>query len=93
MLLGVLLITIASPVPAQDNAVAQVSLARNAKFISLPFLPRCMQVALIQGDPRQGASVELAKIAPHCVIAPHWHAAATRLIFINGYGLHRLSDG
>ena len=59
-------------------------------FMQVPFLPPCMQVALVQGNPRAGASIQLARISPGCVIPPHWHTANTRLIFISGYGTHQV---
>jgi len=61
-----------------------------AHFIQLPFLPPCMHVALVQGDPRKSASVELARINASCVIPPHWHAANTQLFFVSGYGTHQV---
>ena len=77
---------------ATPGAAGRFSIAspESSQFVRLPFLPPCMRVALLEGDPRKGASVELARIAPSCVIPPHWHEANTRLIFVNGYGTHRV---
>jgi mannose-6-phosphate isomerase-like protein (cupin superfamily) len=61
-----------------------------AQYIHLPFLPPCMTVSMAEGDPRKGASVELARIAAGCLIPAHWHAANTRLIVISGYGVHQI---
>ncbi|MFN2450012.1 MAG: cupin domain-containing protein [Candidatus Baltobacteraceae bacterium] len=76
---------------AQDFP-ALVATPASAKFVRLPFLPSCMTVAMVQGDPRSGPSIELARIAPGCFIPRHWHTANTRLIFISGRGTHELGN-
>jgi len=75
---------------ASEDAAPIISSPQTARFNAVPFLPPCMRVAVVQGDPRKGASVQLARIAPGCFIPPHWHTANTRLIFVSGYGTHRV---
>jgi len=83
----------ASAASTDETLPSVVASLHTARFITLPFLPPCMRVALVQGDPRQGASVELAKMRSGCVIPPLWHAANTRLIFVSGYGVHQTKNG
>jgi quercetin dioxygenase-like cupin family protein len=66
---------------------------RSAHFIHVPFLPSCMRVSMVQGNPRKGASVQLAQIEPGCLIPAHTHDANTRLILVKGYGVYQVKGG
>ncbi len=72
--------------PSQDRFI--LSPATSSAFRNVAFLPRCMKVAVKQGDPRHGASVLLARIDSGCLIPWHWHTANTRLLFVSGRGTH-----
>jgi len=91
-------VALGSPVQGAEKIAGRAAQFRiaspeTAHFIRVPFLPSCMRVSMVQGDPRKGASIVLARIAPGCVIPAHWHNANTQLIFISGYGTHQIRDG
>lgn len=77
---------------AQDNGMAFASPAKS-KFMKMPNLPECVQVAVERGDPSKGPSVLLLKLEPGCTIPWHWHTAAENLIIVKGTGTMQMKDG
>ncbi len=75
---------------APSHGAFILSPASSSAFRNVPFLPRCMKIAVKQGDPRRGASVLLARIDSGCLIPWHWHTANTRLLFVSGRGTHMM---
>jgi len=69
---------------AQDNDNPIVNPAAGAKFAAIPNAPACFTIAVEKGDPTKGASVILARFAPHCVAAYHWHTPSETAMVASG---------
>ena len=67
---------------APDNPI--VSPAAGAKFGPAPNAPACFTIAVEKGDPSKGPSVILARFAPHCVAAYHWHTPSETVMVASG---------
>jgi quercetin dioxygenase-like cupin family protein len=70
--------------PAQDNDNAIVNPAAGATFAPIPNAPECFTIAVEKGDPTKGASVILARFAPHCVAPYHWHTPGETAMVASG---------
>ena len=57
---------------AQNSDNPIVNPKAGAKFTPIPNAPECFTIAVEKGDPTKGASVILARFAPHCVAPYHW---------------------
>ncbi len=75
---------------AQDSP--HVTKAATAKFMKMPMLPQCTQVAAQEGDPMKGGAVILIKAMAGCKVPWHWHTAAERLYFVSGRGKIEMKD-
>jgi quercetin dioxygenase-like cupin family protein len=67
---------------ATENPI--VNPAASAKFAPIPNAPECFTIAVEKGDPTQGASVILARFAPHCVAPYHWHTPSETAMVASG---------
>jgi quercetin dioxygenase-like cupin family protein len=67
---------------ADDKAI--VAMAATAKFGPAANAPDCFTISVERGDPSKGASVILAKFAPHCVAPFHWHTPSETVMIVNG---------
>ena len=75
------LLTFGTPILADDHAVGR-NLAE-MKFVTFPGLPECGLNAVLSGDPAQGPSTILAKIASGCTVPWHWHTPNEELMCIS----------
>lgn len=92
-LLFLFFVAVASCLVAQDNNAMSFATPSKSKFMKMPNLPDCMQVAVERGDPSKGPSVLLLKLEPGCTIPWHWHTAAENLIIVKGTGSMQMKDG
>ena len=69
---------------AQDADQPLVSPKAGAKFTAIPNAPECFTIAVEKGDPTKGASVILARFAPHCVAPYHWHTPSETAMIVSG---------
>jgi len=67
---------------ADDKAI--VATAATAKFGPAAKAPDCFTISVERGDPSKGASIILAKFAPHCVAPFHWHTPSETVMIVNG---------
>jgi len=101
VMLMLLILALAAPLPAQDMQQMPYAAAATSKFMSLPVLPACATFAAQRGDPNKGAAVLLLKITGGCVIPWHWHTASESLMMVSGKakvemkpsGAHTLTAG
>ena len=80
-----LVVAATSSVSAQtgdDKAI--VATAATAKFGPAANAPDCFTISVERGDPSKGASVILAKFAPHCVAPFHWHTPSETVMIVSG---------
>src|SRR5437868_6279483 len=75
-------LTCVSAQTADDKAI--VATAATAKFGPAPNAPDCFTISVERGDPSKGASVILAKFAPHCVAPFHWHTPSETVMIVSG---------
>src|ERR1700746_707437 len=75
-------LTCVSAQTADDKAI--VAMAATAKFGPAANAPVCFTISVERGDPSKGASVILAKFAPHCVAPFHWHTPSETVMIVNG---------
>ncbi len=76
---------------AQDSSPHVVK-AATTKFMKLPMLPQCMELAAQEGDPMKGAAVILIKMTAGCEVPWHWHTANERLYMVSGRGKIEMKD-
>ena len=91
--LGLLLVV---PAAAAAQASGDAMVGRNVadqKFAPVPGLPTCGNGAVQSGDPSQGASIILAKIATGCIVPWHWHTPNERLMLVSGTAKVEMKDG
>jgi quercetin dioxygenase-like cupin family protein len=74
----------AASLAAQENNAPIISPAAGVKFTAIPNAPPCFTIAVEQGDPTKGASVILARFAPHCVAPFHWHTPGETVMVSSG---------
>jgi quercetin dioxygenase-like cupin family protein len=75
-------LTCVSAQTADDKAI--VATAATAKFGPAANAPDCFTISVERGDPSKGASVILAKFAPHCVAPFHWHTPSETVMIVSG---------
>jgi quercetin dioxygenase-like cupin family protein len=83
-LLTLALVFCALHLPAQETDQPIVSPKAGAKFTAIPNAPKCFTIAVEKGDPTKGASVILARFAPHCAASYHWHTPAETVMVASG---------
>ena len=66
-----------------------------ARFAPVPIMPSCATVAPVRGDPRNGPSVVLVKLAAGCRVPWHWHTPNEDVIVATGtgVGVMEMKDG
>jgi quercetin dioxygenase-like cupin family protein len=69
---------------AQNSDNPIVNPKAGAKFTPIPNAPECFTIAVEKGDPTKGASVILARFAPHCVAPYHWHTPSETVMVASG---------
>jgi quercetin dioxygenase-like cupin family protein len=69
---------------AQNTEQPIVSPKAGAKFTAIPNAPACFTIAVEKGDPTKGPSVILARFAPHCAAAFHWHTPSETVMVASG---------
>jgi quercetin dioxygenase-like cupin family protein len=69
---------------AQETNNPIVNPAAGAKFAAIPNAPPCFTISVEKGDPTKGASVILARFAPHCVAPFHWHSPSETVMVASG---------
>lgn len=62
-------------------------------FNTVPGLPTCTPGSVQSGDPRNGPSVILGKMATGCSIPWHWHTSTERLMLVSGVARVEAKDG
>lgn len=63
------------------------------KFVTVPGLPTCSPGSVQNGDPRNGSSIILAKMAAGCSIPWHWHTPNEHLMLVRGVARVEMKDG
>jgi len=64
-----------------------------ARFAPVPIMPSCATVAPVRGDPRNGPSVVIVKLAAGCRVPWHWHTPHEDVIVASGTGVLEMKDG
>ncbi len=77
---------------AQDSDAPHVVKMTASKFMKLPILPSCMDVAAQEGDPMHGAATLLVKMSAGCTVPWHWHTAKEKLLIVSGRGKAEMKD-
>src|SRR5215213_1093394 len=62
-------------------------------FGPTPGLPTCASGAVQSGNPVNGPSIILARIAAGCVIPWHWHTPNEHLMLVSGVARLQMKDG
>lgn len=83
-LLTLTMFLVVSRLAAQEPDQPIVSPKATAKFTTIPNAPECFTIAVEKGDPSKGASVILARFAPHCVAPFHWHTPNETAMIASG---------
>lgn len=82
--------------PAAAAAQAPGAIGRNLTdqtFAPTPGLPTCAAAAVQSGNPLDGPSIILARIAAGCVIPWHWHTPNEHLMLASGVARLQMKDG
>jgi quercetin dioxygenase-like cupin family protein len=64
-----------------------------AKFAPVPIMPSCATVAPVRGNPRNGLSVVIVKLAAGCRVPWHWHTPNEDVIVVSGTVVLEMKDG
>ncbi len=67
--------------PIQES---MITTAQQNTFKSSTVLPDCYTYAVVRGDPENGASVTLSKLAAGCKVPWHTHSANAQVLFVSG---------
>ena len=84
LLLTLMMLVLAAMVDAQESNNPIINPAAGAKFAAIPNAPACFTISVEKGDPGKGASVILARFAPHCVAPFHWHTPSETVMVASG---------
>ena len=76
----------------QEASHGHAAKASAAKYMTLPVLPACAEIAAQEGDPMKEAAVILIKTKSGCVIPWHWHTASEKLYFVSGKAKVEMKD-
>ena len=71
----------ASGLPLQD---ALIKTTKENAFRSSTVLPDCYTYAVVRGDPENGTSVTISKLAAGCKVPWHTHSANAQVLFVSG---------
>jgi quercetin dioxygenase-like cupin family protein len=77
---------------AQPTQPMAYKAAATSRMGNLPVLPKCMTLAIQEGDPAKGPLIVLAKFTPGCTVAWHYHSANERLLIVSGTGKGEMRD-
>jgi quercetin dioxygenase-like cupin family protein len=90
--LGVILLFLSTALaePTADQAGAHNM--PEMKFAPVAGLPTCVQIAVENGDPAQGAFVALAKAKTGCTVPLHWHSGNEQLMIVEGSARVHMKD-
>ncbi|MEO5820410.1 MAG: cupin domain-containing protein [Vicinamibacteraceae bacterium] len=91
--LGLLLVVSVSAAAQAPGGGAVGRNLADMTFGPVPGMPTCAAGAVQTGDPSQGATIILAKIAAGCVIPWHWHTPSEHLILASGVARLEMKDG
>jgi quercetin dioxygenase-like cupin family protein len=89
-LIGIAVFTVC--VYGQDANSPHVVKMATTKFMTLPMLPACLQLAAQEGDPMKEAASLLLKMSAGCSVPWHWHTANERLYIVSGKGKAEMKD-
>jgi len=84
LFLTLMMLVHAAVLAAQETNYPIVNPAAGAKFAAIPNAPPCFTISVEKGDPTKGASVILARFAPHCVAPFHWHTPGETVMVASG---------
>ena len=66
-----------------------IKTAQQNTFMTSSVLPGCYTYAVERGDPKNGSSVTLSKLAAGCKVPWHTHSANAQVLFVSGaFELH-----
>ena len=99
--IGVLLVGLCVAVAVGDRPTARAAEPGEvitfdpqvARFAPVPIMPGCATVAPVRGDPRNGPSVVLVKLAAGCRVPWHWHTPNEDIVIASGTGVLEMKDG
>ncbi len=71
---------------AQQGAMPLIVSPKPEQFQNFPNIPACDTIAVLEGDPKTGPSVLLARLSPGCAVPWHWHTPDERAMMKSGTG-------
>lgn len=89
-------LALAPPPISAGQETAGHPTARNTadmKFEPVPGMPACAPGAVLSGDPANGPSIIIGKLAAGCVIPWHYHTPNEQLMMISGVARVEVKDG
>ena len=78
---------------AQNGSMGAVRNVGEMKFMEFPGMPTCATGAVQSGDPTQGTSIILIKVASGCAFPWHWHTPNEHLMIVSGSGVAEMKGG